>query len=103
MDSDARARLLARGLDDIFDPALRESIAGLIDDVRVRGDDAVCDALARFDGIRTTPDRLRVRAAAISSAPRSRTPSPTPSRTFVPSTRNSSAGSVTGRWSSRPG
>ena len=51
MDEAARAELCSRGLGDIFDPALRESIAALIDDVRTRGDAAVCDALATFDGV----------------------------------------------------
>jgi histidinol dehydrogenase len=60
MDDAARSALLARGLDDIFEPALRASIGELIDDVRERGDDAVCDALARFDGIEIDPDGLRV-------------------------------------------
>lgn len=58
MADDARRALLDRGLGDIFDPELRESIAALIDDVRTRGDDAVCDALQRFDGVRATPDQL---------------------------------------------
>src|SRR5215207_1637412 len=53
-------RARARGLGEIFDPALRRSIEALIDDVRVRGDDAVCDALARFDGVHVEPDGLRV-------------------------------------------
>ncbi|MEO6652268.1 MAG: histidinol dehydrogenase [Ilumatobacteraceae bacterium] len=60
MDDAARRALMTRGLDAIFDPALRESIGELIDDVRERGDDAVCDALARHDGIEITPDALRV-------------------------------------------
>ncbi len=60
MDPSARRDLFARGLEDIFDPDLRRSIAGLIDDVRERGDVAVCEALARFDGVDLTPDRLRV-------------------------------------------
>lgn len=68
MDDAARDALCARGLGDIFDPALRESIAALIEDVRVRGDAAVCDALARFDGITLTPDRLRVTAEEIDAA-----------------------------------
>src|SRR5215203_2141687 len=59
MDEAARAALCARGLADIFDPALRRSIAALIEDVRDRGDAAVCDALARFDGIDVAPDDLR--------------------------------------------
>jgi histidinol dehydrogenase len=60
MDEPARAALCARGLGEIFDPALRRSIEALIDDVRVRGDDAVCDALARFDDVHIEPDDLRV-------------------------------------------
>ncbi len=60
MTSEARAALMHRGLDDIFDPELRRSIGGLIDDVRDRGDVAVCEALARFDGIEVSPDQLRV-------------------------------------------
>lgn len=68
MDAPARDALCRRGLDEIFDPALRESIGALIEDVRGRGDSAVCDAMARFDGIRLTPDRLRVTADEIASA-----------------------------------
>jgi histidinol dehydrogenase len=60
MSETARDQLCARGLDDIFDPELRASIGKLIDDVRERGDAAVCDALARHDGITIEPDGLRV-------------------------------------------
>ena len=60
MDDEARRSLMHRGLDDIFEPGLRASIGELIDDVRERGDAAVCDALARFDGIDVEPDGLRV-------------------------------------------
>ncbi|HWM21968.1 MAG TPA: histidinol dehydrogenase, partial [Ilumatobacteraceae bacterium] len=60
MSEDARDRLCARGLDDIFDPTLRASISALIDDVRERGDAAVCDALARHDGTTVEPDGLRI-------------------------------------------
>ena len=60
MDVDARGALMRRGIDDIFDPELRRSIGELIDDVRDRGDAAVCDALARFDGVEVSPDGLRV-------------------------------------------
>jgi histidinol dehydrogenase len=62
MDGAARAALMRRGIDDIFDPDLRRSIGELIDDVRERGDVAVCDALSRFDGIEVGPDGLRVSA-----------------------------------------
>jgi histidinol dehydrogenase len=68
MSPDQRDALCRRGLDDIFDPALRESIGALIEDVRTRGDRAVCDALARFDGITLRPDQLRVTANEIASA-----------------------------------
>ena len=68
MDSGARASLMHRGLDDIFEPGLRASIGELIDDVRTRGDAAVCDALARFDGIDIEPDGLRVTDDELDSA-----------------------------------
>lgn len=60
MGDAAQQQVLHRGLDDIFNPELRASISALIDDVRERGDDAVCDALRRFDGIDITPDQLRI-------------------------------------------
>jgi len=62
MDIAARDALMRRGLDDIFDADLRRSIGDLIDDVRDRGDVAVCDALAKFDGITVGTDGLRVSA-----------------------------------------
>ncbi len=68
MDEAARAALLARGLDDIFEPGLRASIGSLIDDVRERGDVAVCEALARFDGIDVEPGGLRVTDDELDSA-----------------------------------
>ena len=54
------AAVFDRGLSDIFDPALRSDIGRLIDDVRERGDAAVCEALSRFDGVEVGPDGLRV-------------------------------------------
>ena len=60
LDDADRDALYGRGLDAIFDPQLRTSIGRLIDDVRTRGDAAVCDALARFDGVTIAPRRLRV-------------------------------------------
>jgi len=45
LNEQERMTFCARGLADIFDPALRASIAELIDDVRTNGDDAVCRAL----------------------------------------------------------
>ena len=68
MGPDQRDALCNRGLGDIFDANLRRSIGELIEDVRVRGDLAVCDALARFDGVRVAPADLRVSAAEIAAA-----------------------------------
>ena len=68
MDEADREALFGRGLDAIFDPDLRLSIGRLLEDVRTRGDAAVCDALARFDGVTITPDRLRVTADEIARA-----------------------------------
>ncbi|MGA9276045.1 histidinol dehydrogenase [Ilumatobacter sp.] len=68
MDGDARAALMHRGIDDIFDPALRASIGELIEDVRVRGDAALCDALATFDHIEIDPSGLRVTDDELDSA-----------------------------------
>ncbi len=68
MTPEQREALCRRGLDDIFEPTLRSSIGALIEDVRVRGDEAVCDALAQFDGIRLTPDQLRVTEEEIANA-----------------------------------
>ncbi len=68
LDDADRAALYGRGLDAIFDPQLRTSIGRLIDDVRTRGDAAVCDALERFDGVTISPARLRVTADEIAAA-----------------------------------
>ena len=59
-DDSSGTGLLDRGLADIFDSALRSDIGQLIDDVRERGDAAVCEALSRFDGVEVGPDGLRV-------------------------------------------
>ncbi len=63
-----REALCHRGLDDIFDPALKESIGRILEDVRSNGDDAICRALADFDRIHLEPDQLRVSAAEIAAA-----------------------------------
>jgi histidinol dehydrogenase len=59
-DEAARERLLHRGIDKIFDPALRESIGEIIDDVRDNGDAAIARALERFDGCEVDPRHLRI-------------------------------------------
>ena len=53
MTDTERRSLVTRGLDDIIPAGLRDSIVGLIEDVRLRGDAAVCDALAKFDHMET--------------------------------------------------
>jgi histidinol dehydrogenase len=68
LDDADRDALYGRGLDAIFDPQLRTSIGRLIDDVRTRGDAAVSDALARFDGVSIAPGHLRVTSAEIEAA-----------------------------------
>jgi len=62
------AAVFDRGLSDIFDPALRSDIGRLIDDVRERGDAAVCEALSRFDGVEVGPDGLRVTDSELDAA-----------------------------------
>ena len=59
-DAATRSALFNRGLDDIFNPDLRRDISMLIEDVRDRGDLALCEALARFDDVEVDPDGLRV-------------------------------------------
>ena len=68
MDREQRRDLTGRGLGDIFDERLRASVGELIDDVRERGDVAVCEALARFDGIEVEPAGLRVTADELAAA-----------------------------------
>lgn len=60
MTSEDRAQLFSRGTSAIFDPALRDAIELIIDDVHDHGDEAVSRALRDFDGIDIAPDRLRV-------------------------------------------
>ena len=60
MSTAERTALTDRGLDHAVTAELREQIGALILDVRERGDVAVCDALARFDGVEVDPDGLAV-------------------------------------------
>jgi histidinol dehydrogenase len=63
-----REHALSRGLDKIFDPGLRTSITALVEDVRQRGDAALVDALAKFDGCEVPAGRLRVSDAEFEQA-----------------------------------
>ena len=79
MTETQREGLCGRGLDEIFDPTLRDSIGRIIEDVRVNGDDAVCRALRNFDRITLRPDQLRVSEAELADGrcdSNSRTSSP---------------------------
>lgn len=60
MTTDERTWIQRRGTAHGIAEDLRASIRALVDDVRVRGDDALLDALARYDGVRIEADGLRV-------------------------------------------
>lgn len=68
MDEPQRAALCHRGLEAIFDPALKASIGRIIDDVRANGDEAVCRALLDWDKVRLEPHQLRATADELASA-----------------------------------
>jgi len=65
LSTDARAAVVDRDLTSVFDDELRERVVALIEDVRRRGDLAVIDALARFDGCDVHAGALRVTVAEI--------------------------------------
>lgn len=60
LDPAERRVLLDRATAEIFDEELNRSVAAILDDVRRHGDEAVCRALARFDGVDCPPGRLRI-------------------------------------------
>ena len=68
MSPDERTAFARRSLSDVVSSQLREDIAALIADVQRRGDDAVCDATRRFDGVSLMPDQLRVSADEVHAA-----------------------------------
>jgi histidinol dehydrogenase len=59
-DEETRSKLLQRGIDKIFDPALQDSIQEIVSDVRTNGDAAVVRALRQFDDCEIDADKLRV-------------------------------------------
>jgi len=63
-----RRSLTERSLTDVVSPTLRNEIISLLDDVRDRGDDAVCEATRQFDRTSLTPERLRISDDEIRSA-----------------------------------
>ncbi len=68
MSPPERSALCDRGLDTGITAELRRSIGELIEDVRLHGDDAVCRATARFDGVEVTADHLAVTEAEFTAA-----------------------------------
>lgn len=68
MSPTERRSLTQRSLHDVVSPSLRSDIAALLEDVRVRGDEAVCAATQRFDGMSLRPEQLRVGADEIATA-----------------------------------
>jgi histidinol dehydrogenase len=68
LSSEDRRTLLARATARVFEPELTASVQAIVEDVRDRGDAAVCDALSRFDGVELPPERLRVAEDEIAAA-----------------------------------
>ena len=59
-------RLEARAV--AFDPELMKTVSTIIDDVRARGDEALIDYAARFDGIDLKPADLRIDERTLNAA-----------------------------------
>ncbi len=60
MTPDERDWIARRGTAEQTSAELRQSIRNLVEDVRSRGDRAVCDALAAYDGVTVEPEGLAV-------------------------------------------
>ena len=69
MDAAQRLALVDRDLNKVISPELRQQISDLVIDVRDRGDEAICDALAKFDKVSVEPSGLRVSDDEWESAP----------------------------------
>ena len=60
-DKDYRSRLESLAAhSSLFDPVIDERTRTIVEDVRTRGDDALIDLTARFDGATLEPDQLQV-------------------------------------------
>ena len=68
LDAAARDDLTTRGIENIFDPKLRESVLTIIEDVRENGDAALVRALAKFDKCEIAPENIRVSAEEFAAA-----------------------------------
>src|SRR5207247_11421978 len=67
-DDAARQRRLRRANRGIFDAQILENARRAIEDVRVRGDDALLDYTRRWDGVDLTREQLIVRRDEIAAA-----------------------------------
>ena len=63
-----RERIMARATAAIFDSALNDSVREIVEDVRAHGDEAVCRALERYDGVECRPEGLRVSEEEVARA-----------------------------------
>jgi histidinol dehydrogenase len=69
LEPEERARLLARSTAHVFEPGLVASIEAIFRDVSERGDAAVLEATARFDGVELAePGQLRLSPAELEAA-----------------------------------
>ncbi|HEX8352240.1 MAG TPA: histidinol dehydrogenase, partial [Pyrinomonadaceae bacterium] len=66
-DERGRRRKLAaiRGRSVAADEGLTAAVAGIVEDVRRRGDAALSDYTERFDGVRLRPEEFRVEESAL--------------------------------------
>ncbi|MFM7756391.1 MAG: histidinol dehydrogenase [Actinomycetota bacterium] len=71
MDDRTRADLLDRDINKAIPDQLRQQIAGLVVDVRERGDEALCAALRTFDGVAVESAQLRASDQEFEEASRS--------------------------------
>ena len=65
-DDEKFLRIVNRGEEQ--DVAVRDRVEAIIQAVRERGDAALCECSARFDGVELTPDKLRVSDAEFEAA-----------------------------------
>jgi len=75
LSPDRRRRILARAGALVFDPEVQEAARRALDAVRERGDEALVEYTARFDGVRLDRGALAVPATEIAAA-RDRVPAP---------------------------
>jgi len=68
LDAAARDDLTTRGINNIIDPQLRESVLTIIEDVRDNGDAALVRALAKFDKCEIAPENIKVSAEEFAAA-----------------------------------